>query len=39
MEDYIKLQKPKEFENVKEVFKSHTLNEILPYLPDEEVFL
>lgn len=36
--DYIKVQKPKEFENVKEVYQSHTLNEILPYLPNEDCF-
>jgi DNA (cytosine-5)-methyltransferase 1 len=36
--EYIKIKKPKTFNNVEQVFRSHTLNEILPYLPDEDCF-
>lgn len=33
-----KIPRPTNFENVEQVFRSHTLNEILPYLPDEDCF-
>lgn len=33
-----KIKKPSEFKNVEQRFNSHTLNEILPYLPNEDCF-
>lgn len=36
--EYIKIKKPKTFHNVEHIFRSHTLNEILPYLPIEDCF-
>lgn len=36
--EYIKIKKPKTFHNVEQIFRSHTLNEILPHLPDEDCF-
>lgn len=36
--DMNKIPKPTSFANVEQVFRSHTLNEILPYLPDEDCF-
>lgn len=33
-----KIKKPSTFENVEQCFRSHTLNEILPYLPNEDCF-
>lgn len=34
----MKIQKPDKFENIPQLYKSHTLNEILPFLPRSECF-